>query len=305
MVNRELMSLYNTALGRIESDLALDLISEEDAEFARESLINELEAANAEFAQEQGDVATFSAGNELGALLLEIGEKAEYEDPNDFLEDLSEYLDISIDDAYNLITSEEEFDEDTKYAVLDSFGLLDEEEGYEDDVEDEYEDDVEGEYEDDVEGEYEDDVEGEYEDDVVYSAYDSRINELENQLAEFQDFNVVKQTLNQLDQRARNLVMNGDMPSRGYDILFSNIADDDARVAAFSQLADSNGVSMEVELQATNKCLDFMERLGLGELGLFDDLVSEEELAAFGIEENPELDAEIEAIASKYTKRSY
>ena len=269
-MNRELMDAYNYQLEKINQDEAAGLISEEQAAEFRELLMDELEEAQfSESDVEDEVIADFSAGNSLGATLLEVGEQLGYNDPEEYLLDLSDELGIDPEEAYAMIVTDEEPDEEVAYSVLDALGLLEDEEL---DIEDEYEEEEEYEEEPEIE-------------ESSYSAYDPRVDELEAQVAEFQAANALKDVLHKLDVQAQNLVENGDLPPVAYDILFGSFDTEEDRVAAFSQVAESNGNNLNEELVKIQGALELFERMGLGELGLFNQMIEEEVMSNFSAQE--------------------
>lgn len=276
-MNRELMNAYNYQLEKINQDEAAGLISDEQAAEFRELLMDELEEA--QFSEyEPEETAEFSAGNSLGATLLELGDELGYEDAEEYLYDLSDELGLDPEETLALITTDEEPDEQLSYDVLGALGLLDEEE-----TEDE-------EY--DEEEEVEDEIE--QEEPASYSAYDPRVDQLESQIAEFQAANALKDVLHKLDTQAQNLIEAGDLPPVAYDILFGAFDSEDDRIAAFSQVAESNGNNLNEELVKIQGALELFERMGLGEIGLFNELIEDEVMSNFSAED--QLTADEEAI---------
>lgn len=276
-MNRELMNAYNYQLEKINQDEAAGLISDKQAAEFRELLMDELEEA--QFSEyEQEETAEFSAGNSLGATLLELGDELGYEDAEEYLYDLSDELGFDPEETLALITTDEEPDEQLSYDVLGALGLLDEEE-----TEDE-------EY--DEEEEVEDEIE--QEEPASYSAYDPRVDQLESQIAEFQAANALKDVLHKLDTQAQNLIEAGDLPPVAYDILFGAFDSEDDRIAAFSQVAESNGNNLNEELVKIQGALELFERMGLGEIGLFNELIEDEVMSNFSAED--QLTADEEAI---------
>ena len=301
----ELLQKYNDTLARIVLDENHGIITSEQAEFAKQNLKEEFEEMTADFAFEDEDVADFSAGNSLGVALLELGEESGYEDPEEFLVDLSDALGVDPEVAYDLITSDEEFDEDVIEDVVARLEAAYEADAY-DDGEEEFEE--EGELEDEYDDEYEEDEEFEEEpelEEASYSAYDPRIEELQDEVAEFKAQSLLKSTLADLDREAQELVANGDLPSHGYEILFTNelINSEEDRVACFAAMAEQNQNTINEELIKVKGILDFMRELSIGQTGLFSELVNEDYEANFGQEVDPEEEAEVQATAEYYLKK--
>lgn len=287
-MNRELMNAYNYQLEKINQDEAAGLISDEQAAEFRELLMDEFEEAQfSEYEPEQ--TAEFSAGNSLGATLLELGDELGYEDAEEYLMDLSDELGLDPEETFALITTDEEPDEQLSYDVLDALGLLETEE-----TEEEY----------DEEEEVEDE---EYEEETAasYSAYDPRVDQLESQIAEFQAANALKDVLGKLDNQAQSLIEAGDLPPVAYDILFGAFDSEDDRIAAFSQVAESNGNNLNEELVKIQGALELFERMGLGELGLFNELIEDNVMSNFSAEDqlSPDEEAIIAGTSAYITKQ--
>ena len=300
----ELLQRYNDTLAKIVLDENHGLITPEQAEFAKQNLQQEFEELTAEFNSENEDIAEFAAGNSLGVALLELGEESGYEDPEEFLVDLSETLGVDPEVAYDLITSDEEFDEDVIEDVVARLEAAYEADAYDDGEEEVEEEELENEYDD----EYEEDEEFEEEpelEEASYSAYDPRIEELQDEVAEFKAQSLLKSTLADLDREAQELVANGDLPSHGYEILFTNelINSEEDRVACFAAMAEQNQNTINEELIKVNGILEFMQKLGIGQTGLFSELVNEDYEANFGQEVDPEEEAEVQATAEYYLKK--
>lgn len=288
-MNRELINAYNYQLEKINQDEAAGLISDEQAAEFRELLINELEEAQfGEYEPEQ--TAEFSAGNSLGATLLEIGDELGYTDAEEYLMDLSDELGLDPEETFALITTDEEPDEQLSYDVLGALGLLEDEE----ELDEEY----------DEEEEVEDE---EYEEETAasYSAFDPRVDQLESQIAEFQAANALKDVLHKLDTQAQSLIEAGDLPPVAYDILFGTFDSEDDRIAAFSQVAESNGNNLNEELVKIQGALELFERMGLGEIGLFNELIEDEVMSNFSAEDqlSPDEEAIIAGTSAYITKQ--
>ncbi len=287
-MNRELMNAYNYQLEKINQDEAAGLISDEQAAEFRELLIDELQEA--QFGESEPEqTAEFSAGNSLGATLLELGDELGYEDTEEYLMDLSDELGLDPEETFALITTDEEPDQQLSYDVLDALGLLETEE-----TEEEY----------DEEDELEDE---EYEEETAasYSAYDPRVDQLESQIAEFQAANALKDVLGKLDNQAQSLIEAGDLPPVAYDILFGAFDSEDDRIAAFSQVAESNGNNLNEELVKIQGALELFERMGLGELGLFNELIEDNVMSNFSAEDqlSPDEEAIIAGTSAYITKQ--
>lgn len=295
----ELMELYNQTVDNFDAMLEEGVISEEDYITLKNDALDELnvymsdlEGFNVEeddidddydYKEEEEnysmgtDLATFSSGIEpntrFGAALLELGYASGYEDPTDLIEDLAEATGNSEQNIYELLIGEAAPDDDFALHASELFGL--DEDFALDLVAAGYE--ARGENFEDVLNEMEDEYSDEnVEEEAVYS----RVNELEDELANFKAEQVMKDALNEREAKALQLVEEGKMPPIIYEKLFANFNSDNEKIAAFSQVANANGVSLEAELHSIDKVLDVFEEMP--ELGVFtsysDSYASEEEL---------------------------
>lgn len=298
----ELMELYNQTVDNFDSMLEEGVISEDDYITLKNDALDELnvymsdlEGFNVtdednyeddeDYDDEEenysmgNDLATFSSGLEpntrFGAALLELGYSVGYEDPTDLIEDLAEATGNSEQNIYELLMGEAAPDDNFALHASELFGL-DEDlaldlvaAGYEARGED-FEDVL-----NEMEEEYYDS-----EDNVEEEAVYSRVNELEDELANFKAEQVMKDALNERETKALQLVEEGKMPPIIYEKLFANFNSDNEKIAAFSQVANANGVSLEAELHSIDKVLDVFEEMP--ELGVFtsysDSYATEEEL---------------------------
>jgi hypothetical protein len=86
----------------------------------------------------------------------------------------------------------------------------------------------------------------------------SRINQLENQLAEFQYSTVLSNELKDLDAYASRYVDSEMLPPSYKTMLIGNFQDDSERLAQFSQTAAQNGVDIETMLFATRYAMSML-----------------------------------------------
>ena len=211
---------------------------------------------------EETDLATFAEGVELdnrfGAALLELGYSMGYEDSLDFIEDLAEATDNTGEDIYDLIQGEALPSDEFLAATTELFGLDDDmaldyvSAGFESRGEDLGEAMAEDGYLDDEEG---------YE---VEEAVYSRVDELEDEIANFKAEQVLKDALSERERMAQDLVSMGKMPPFVYDKVFSNFESDSDRLAAFSTMASQNGVGLESELHSMDKIIDIFNSMPEG-----------------------------------------
>lgn len=106
---------------------------------------------------------------------------------------------------------------------------------------------------------YEDDED--YEDDTESEA-SYRVAELENQVAEFQATETVKDAIANLELQAAQLVEEGAMTPFEAEVMFGNFSLESNRTAAFSQLCQTKAVDPATELYAMQYHLDLCAKRG-------------------------------------------
>lgn len=237
--------------------------------------------------------AEFSVGNRFGAALIELGEEAGYDDLENYCEDLADATGNDASDIFDLIIGESVPDNELVLRLNELFNLPEEYQadlliaGIEargEDIED-YLDSDDEEYED----EYEDEDEDEYEE----ASY-SRVNELENKIAEFEYNSIVKDSLNELEQKAYYLVECGKMPPVVAEKLIGNFSSDNDKIAAFSTVCSYNNVDATTELHAMQKILEIFEFMPEVNFGYYaDEYLDDEEI---------EEEEELYDIAANYVK---
>jgi hypothetical protein len=291
----ELLNLYNQTVENFDEMLTAGVISKDDyAELKNDALeelnyyLSDLEGFNIEEENESeegdystsknSDLATFSSGFEpqtrFGAALIELGYRQGYENVKDLIGDLAEATGNEEENIFELLIGEAAPDDNFAFHATELFGLDENESldlvaaGYE----------ARGEDFEEVLNLLEDEETNEEseEDNAVYS----RVNELEDELANFKAEQVMKDALSQRESVGYSLVQQGKMPPVIYDKLFANFNSDSDKIAAFSKVANANGVSLEAELHSIDKVLDIFD--SMPEMGVFtsysDELKSEEEL---------------------------
>lgn len=285
LTKESLFNIYQEAINNIEEAYEQNALSVDEASSLKQNAVNEFNAylselENVEFS-EYDDVAEFNA---LGTALLEVGEAAGYEfeddeDIENYIYDLSETLGVEPEECFQILT-DEDIDDETSYAVLDELGL----------IEDEYEDD-------ELEDEYEDELEEEDYEDPELEEANYRIAELENQMAEFQAQSEVLSLINQQENRALEMVGNGELPPIIYQTMFQvngqDIEDND-KVAAFSALAEANNTNIVEELRSNEKVLKAFEILGQNYNALFSNIV-EDDISEFEADEDSALESRVKA----------
>jgi hypothetical protein len=130
--------------------------------------------------------------------------------------------------------------------------------------------------EDIYEGDDYEDAEGEISEEVEEASY--RIGELENQIAEFQATESVKDAIAALELKAAELVDEGCMTPFEAETMFGNFELESNRTAAFSQLCSAKAVDAATELYAMQYHLDLCEKRGsIATFGAIAPTMTEEE----------------------------
>lgn len=293
----ELMELYTVTVDNFDKMLSEGVISKNDyVDLKNDALdelnyyLSDLEGFNIEedeYEEEENDegdyssnseLATFSSGLEpstrFGAALLELGYSVGYDDPQDLIIDLADATGNSEENIYDLLVGNAAPDDNFALHATELFELEDElsldlvAAGYE----------ARGEDFNDILNELEEGEDNYYEDEEDNAVY-SRVGELEDELATFKAEQIMKDALADRETTAARLVQEGKMPPVIYEKLFANFNSDSDKIAAFSQVADANGVSLEAELHSIDKVLDVFNEMP--ELGVFtsysDDLMTDAE----------------------------
>jgi len=238
----------------------------------------ELQAIYGDSEYSQGDegVANFSIGNRFGAALIELGEQAGYDDIKSLVYDIAELTENDPEDIAGLITGDSEPDDNLAIYLARCFEL-----------DEEYTTDLRlaamearGETLED----YEDSDEDEDEEDAEYS----QVTELNNRIAEFEQNQQIRDALNELELKAKQV-----MPPSAVKVLFGDFQLESDRVAAFSRTADLNGVGVAEELYAMQKTIELFEKSGLNKLAMFQSY------STGTATEVTDEDAEIEAQAKR------
>lgn len=228
------------------SDLYEKLLESEDIDVdTLEQVYGDLE-----YSADDSDVAEFSVGTRFGAALLELGEAAGYEDLESLISDIAEITENDVDDIAGLITGDTE-PTDELAAYLGRCFELDE---------DLTTDlrlaamEARGETLEDYETEDESNPEAEY----------SEVSALQDRLAEFEQNQAIRDSLSELELKAKEV-----MPPAALRVMFGDFQLESDRVAAFSQTAQLNNVSVDVELYAMQKAVELFEKAGLNKLAMF------------------------------------
>jgi hypothetical protein len=209
----------------------------------------EEEEEDAEYSAYDG-LAEFEVGNDFGAAVLELAAE-EYEDPADAIVDIAEHTGLAVEDVVGLLEGRYVPTEELAHAIAQVFTITSSDDDF-------YEgfmsiaDEVRGDEE-----EYDEDEVDEEDDEANY-----RIAQLEDQVAEFQAQTEVTNQLQQLERYAAQGVQEGWLPPVAREAVMSNFETDSDRLAAFSQVCDSNRVDVATELYATQKILETFEKCG-------------------------------------------
>ncbi len=276
----EVYLAFQETLERIQDGFDKGDLSEEEADQLeaqaladyQDILAEELgiEVDEEEYDDEEGEgdyadgtpLATFSAGTQLGAAVLELGEAEGYDTVEALVDDLSTATGFDPDDLAALISGEITVDdfEDPELAAhtlaqafsttasdedaYDGFmQMAAEEAGYDVDSEEEA-------------------------DGVDYSRYrleldrEARLNSLEANFAQAQFESAVQQELMELTREADLGFQEGWLPPAAYKSIIGEFEMDSDRFAAFSSVCTQNEVSPEVELYAMRKQLEAFRRVG-------------------------------------------
>lgn len=253
----EYNSLVTNAYLELQERLAEEIgVEEEDVE----------EALAATYSDDY-ESAEFSVGNRFGAALLELGDVNGYTDLEDYIEDLAQITDNSPEDIFDLITGDAVPDNELVLALNEIFELP---ENYQADlllagIEARGEDINDYLTDDEDEEDYEDD-----EDDEDEENY-SRLYELENEIANFQYENLVKDKLAELTEKAYYLVDSGYMPPVVAEKIVGNFNLSSDRIAAFSAVCNYNNVDPEKELYFMEKTLELFETMPQVNFGYYAD----------------------------------
>ena len=230
--------------------------------------------------------------NRFGAALLELGVMSDYDSVDSLILDLAENTANTEEDVANVLTGDNIPDEDFVIAMIEHFGLDQE------DAEDLYE--AAGESWEQVEMEESENQFNQQNNQQNKAYFNENMNnqnsqtidveknqnnsniqqelqELREQTAKFEAEKNLKEGLNQRINQAEALVQNGDMPPVVREWMLGNFQQsNDEQLAYFSQTAEANGVSLEAELHAIDKVLSTFNQLELSRNALFDAIASEQ-----------------------------
>lgn len=232
-------------------DLRQRLLAEQGIEPDEEDYDDEEEGDDEDTVLIEDFISEGLVGNRFGGAILELAEAAGYETVDDIVIDLATSTGNTIQDTLGLITGETVPDESLAVLTANLFEL--DEDTATDLLSAAYE--AGGvEVDEDDDEDYEDN-----EEDANYSALNARI-------AEFETKEVIRDSLANLEIRAKE-----SMPPAAIRVLFGtgNFSTESDRVAAFSKMASLEGVDIATELYAISKTIEVFENLGLNETGLF------------------------------------
>ncbi len=301
MNQQELQQKYNQVKNNIEASFNQGEISEE----RKNQLFQQLENEKAEFmgegmeegegnSQMEEELSEITKQqvlkNRFGAALLELGVMSDYDSIDTLVADLAENTQNDEEDVANVLTGDNIPDEDFVIAMVEHFGLDEE------DAEDLYQAAIESwkevsEQMDFNEQSSENQKANFNNSELLNQNYQQQDNQgniqqelqqLKEQNAKFEAEKNLKEGLNQRINQAENLVQSGDMPPVVREWMLGNFQQaNDEQLAYFSQTAEANNVSLESELHAIDKVLSVFSQLELGKNALFgaiaDQQVEDEE----------------------------
>lgn len=220
------------------------------------------------------DLATFAANSAVGSALVGLIED-EYETAEDGIAALSEATGYDEETILGILSGEYVPDESLIDDIVQVFDMDEDEylglhylasETRQDDMfglhanGSEYEDDDENYDSDEEDNDSDDYEEEEGEDSQQYS----RINQLEEQLANFQLQKDLSREIDIILRDAESLVETGNLLPVEYNALFGELPDclDDEKVALFSNSCESNGIDLETQLYSLRHYLKVAEKRG-------------------------------------------
>lgn len=272
------LELYKDFVANLENAYEAGLIDEDEFTEYKENAYLELqdrlanefdidvvdpeELDELEYAGDMGNLAEFASAvdTRFGAAVLELGQLAGYnDDVEGYIVDLADELDYDVDYLVAIVSGDAEPDDEDAIAIAEVMDLPDEyavdllASAYEARDEDLYEQLEQEEQEaDDT-------------DDVVEElaeAVDYKMNDIESRLAEFEIAGAIKDAMSEIESDVYRGMDEGWLtPNMAREILGEFERDED-RVAAFSQLANSNGVDMSTQLFGMQFALKLLENSG-------------------------------------------
>lgn len=247
---------------------------------------------------------------QFGTAILELGAEVGYDSVNELSEDLAEALDNDVDQTNAVLTGDALPNEEFVMALIDLFELDDED--AEDIIASAQEAWQDYEFLMDSQGE-EDEMpeEGNYSNQLQYQANfngqeqsSQRVQELENKISEFESRDALKDLLNDRVQKVENLVRDFHMPPVVAEAIIGNFnTSSNDRIAAFSETAKNNNVTLEAEIHATDKVIDIFEKLQLGDTALFQQY-ADDEVAEFESSEDQQVDQLAQGSLSAFRKQN-
>lgn len=307
----KLQDIYDNTLAAIQSDLDNRYITKNEAKRLQREAKAEFTAAVAEKYDTEED--TYEPVGRMAEYLLGEAERAGYDlyddsDFQSFVNQVSQSLAITPQDVVGIFSGEitddvisehlesldedESDDEDEMFTEEEIENMSDEEIA---ELEAELSELVDlSDYDEALDAIDEDDEEDEELEELKEAAFSAK-----RELAEFQARQEISSVISQQQKAAYKLVESGDLPPVVYFSLFPCDEDGeelpaDETLATFSQYVDQQQVDIATELYAIDKVLAIFSQLGLGQSGLFQNMISQE-VAEFESNEDSELDALVEA----------
>lgn len=216
------------------------------------------------------DLATFAANSAVGSALVGLIED-EYETAEDGIAALSEATGYDEETILGILSGEYVPDQSLIDDMVQVFDMDEDEyiglhylasETRQDDIFDlgEYDD------EDEDDSQYDDESDtDEYEDDDEETTEQySRISQLEDQLASFQQQKDLSREIDVILRDAEDLVESGHLMPVEYNALFGELPDclDDEKVSLFSSSCNSNGIDLETQLYSLRHYLKVAQTRG-------------------------------------------
>lgn len=273
------LELYKDLVANLENAYEAGLIDEDEFVEYKENAYLELQERLAdefdidvvspdeldelEYAGDMGNLAEFASAvdTRFGAAVLELGQLAGYDDVEEYIVDLADELGYDPDYLVATITGDAEPDDEDAVAIAELMDLPEDyaidllASAYEARGEDLY-DYLES------EDEYNDEDDSDDVLEEVVEAVDYKMNDLESRLAEFEVAGAIKDAMSEVESDVyRGLDQGWLTPNMAREILGEFERDED-RVAAFSQLANSNGVDMSTQLFGMQFALKLLENSG-------------------------------------------
>lgn len=265
------INLFNQTIANIQQGLDEGELSEEEAEELETNAVADLQERLGEDLGDEDedededeeadysdgtDLATFAAATDFGTALLELGQAEGYQSVEDLVVDLADHLGVEDEIVLGLITGEltvDDFEdpEMVAHSIAEGFTPTSQDEGV---------------YNQFMSLAFQESETTESPEAAQYSRYllqrDQELNSLTAEFQSLQTEQALRDEMADLEREARFGVDNGWLPPVAYSLMFGDFESDRERIAAFSQVCESNGVDMATELYAMQKQLELFQRCG-------------------------------------------